>query len=223
MQTKYYAVKTGRKPGVYKSWAECQAQVNGYSGATYQKFDSLAAAKTFIGTQKKKKTSTTKLEEPFAYVDGSFITLEGDNVPIYGFGGFVQYNSKPHYFKGCGDDKNLVKMRNVAGEIIAAMTAVKIAEGARLKQLTIVYDYAGIEEWAMGNWKTNTPGTQYYARFMTQARQRIKLEFVKVKGHTGVQGNEIADALAKSSVGYPIEKKYEGIVKSAELIEPSND
>jgi hypothetical protein len=30
---KYYAVRTGVKPGVYLSWPECQAQISGFKGA----------------------------------------------------------------------------------------------------------------------------------------------------------------------------------------------
>lgn len=34
----YYAVKRGRKPGVYCSWNEAELQVKGYPGAIYKKF-----------------------------------------------------------------------------------------------------------------------------------------------------------------------------------------
>lgn len=30
---KFYAVKCGMIPGIYMTWAECQAQTSGYSGA----------------------------------------------------------------------------------------------------------------------------------------------------------------------------------------------
>lgn len=33
---KFYAVKTGFKPGVYKTWAECLAQIKGFKAATCQ-------------------------------------------------------------------------------------------------------------------------------------------------------------------------------------------
>jgi len=29
-KSKFYVVWEGKKPGVYATWAECQAQVNGY-------------------------------------------------------------------------------------------------------------------------------------------------------------------------------------------------
>jgi viroplasmin and RNaseH domain-containing protein len=33
---KYYAVASGRKPGVYESWDECKAQVYSYPGASHK-------------------------------------------------------------------------------------------------------------------------------------------------------------------------------------------
>ncbi len=42
---KFYVVWVGRKPGVYSTWAECEAQVKGFPGAKYKAFESYAAAK----------------------------------------------------------------------------------------------------------------------------------------------------------------------------------
>jgi viroplasmin and RNaseH domain-containing protein len=33
---KWYVVFRGRKPGVYNDWGSCQAQVDGYKGASYR-------------------------------------------------------------------------------------------------------------------------------------------------------------------------------------------
>lgn len=38
--TKYYAVRTGRKPGIYYSWNDCRAQVGGFKGARCKSADS---------------------------------------------------------------------------------------------------------------------------------------------------------------------------------------
>lgn len=40
----YYVVWCGREPGIYTTWAECEAQVKGAKGARYKKFPSQAEA-----------------------------------------------------------------------------------------------------------------------------------------------------------------------------------
>lgn len=44
----YFAVARGRQAGIYRTWPECQAQVNGYSGAVYKKFPTEEAAQQFV-------------------------------------------------------------------------------------------------------------------------------------------------------------------------------
>jgi len=41
---KFYVVWKGRNPGIYTTWAECAAQVNGFTGAEYMGFETLAEA-----------------------------------------------------------------------------------------------------------------------------------------------------------------------------------
>ena len=43
-KTKYYVVWVGHTPGVYGSWAECQAQVKGYPDARYKAYGSKSEA-----------------------------------------------------------------------------------------------------------------------------------------------------------------------------------
>uniref|UniRef100_A0A182PMM8 Ribonuclease H1 n=1 Tax=Anopheles epiroticus TaxID=199890 RepID=A0A182PMM8_9DIPT len=46
----YYAVAKGRQVGIFSTWPECQAQVNGFTGARFKKFPTEAEAKAFIAT-----------------------------------------------------------------------------------------------------------------------------------------------------------------------------
>lgn len=44
----FYAVAVGKRTGIFTSWAECQDQTKGISGAVYKKFSSESEAKVFI-------------------------------------------------------------------------------------------------------------------------------------------------------------------------------
>jgi ribonuclease HI len=43
---KFYVVWKGRKIGIFSTWAECEAQVKGFTGAEYKAFESRAEAKS---------------------------------------------------------------------------------------------------------------------------------------------------------------------------------
>jgi ribonuclease HI len=45
----YYAVRIGREPGIYRTWDECKAQVDGYAKAQYKGFGSLEEAEEYMG------------------------------------------------------------------------------------------------------------------------------------------------------------------------------
>lgn len=46
---KYYAVLKGRKTGIFTSWADCEEQVKGVSGALYKAFTTRAEADAALG------------------------------------------------------------------------------------------------------------------------------------------------------------------------------
>ena len=45
---KYYVVHKGRKPGIYNSWDECKAQVDGFNGPIFKKFENKDDAEIFL-------------------------------------------------------------------------------------------------------------------------------------------------------------------------------
>lgn len=72
MIKKYYAVHVGRNPGVYETWAECQAQTSGYPGAKFKSFSSRSFAEEAvkngwdtIPAKSKEKQVTEKLSEDY--------------------------------------------------------------------------------------------------------------------------------------------------------------
>lgn len=46
---KYYAVKVGKKTGIFDTWEECKENVTGYPGALYKSFKSISEAYEYMG------------------------------------------------------------------------------------------------------------------------------------------------------------------------------
>jgi ribonuclease HI len=44
----YYVVKKGFKPGIYKTWSECESNVKHYIGAVYKKFNNIFDADNYF-------------------------------------------------------------------------------------------------------------------------------------------------------------------------------
>lgn len=74
MAKKFYAVKVGKKPGIYETWAECQSQISGFSGAVYKGFSTREEATAFIGNAET-KSECLEMTPAIAYVDGSYDSL----------------------------------------------------------------------------------------------------------------------------------------------------
>ena len=77
---KYYAVKNGRKIGIFTDWESCRMQVEGFSGAEYKSFLKEADARAYLKGEQPLPTSET-----VAYVDGSFNEKTGE----YSFGAVI--------------------------------------------------------------------------------------------------------------------------------------
>ena len=67
----YYAVKSGRKVGVFLTWSECEEQVKGFKGAEYKKFNTLNEAENFVGITSSENELVEDSNIVF-FVDGSF-------------------------------------------------------------------------------------------------------------------------------------------------------
>lgn len=204
---KYYAVRKGFKTGIFTTWAECQSYVHGFSNAEFKSFSSESEAREYLNNdvasyhEESPKKDSTAILKNIAYVDGSF----DKHSKTYGFGGFIIYeeNGKKcvRIVQGAGNNPEMFKMRNVAGEISGAMRIVEEAICLGLEEITLYYDYAGIENWVTGVWSCNKYETYEYSRFMHDSSKQIRIHFHKVEGHSGDIGNDIVDTIAKEQSG----------------------
>ncbi len=196
--SKFYAVLKGASgtPNIYESWPECQKEIKGVKGVIYKSFASRELAQNFLDVQTINcKTSETADHTLLTiYVDGSFKEVVGN----YSYGVVAVLDDKVIYEEsGVGNkEPEAVALRNISGELTGAMKAVTYAVKNGYKEINLCYDYQGIECWALGTWNRKARIAQAYHEFMRENSKLIKVNFIKIKGHTGVKYNERADVLA---------------------------
>lgn len=197
---KFYAVRKGLRTGIYENWQECQAVIDGYSNAEYKSFSTREEAEQYMGVnccineEEMPAVSETKV---IAYVDGSY----EDKLKKYSFGCIILTPSG-EIIKESGNGNNLASLaiRNVAGEMLGAMYAVKWAMINGYREIELRYDYAGIEKWVQGEWKAKNELAQKYAAAMNEWKKNIHISFLKIAAHSNNKYNDMADELAKSAL-----------------------
>ena len=186
---KIYAVKKGRKIGIFKTWDECKTSVDGYSGAEYKSFSTEEEANEYLsGIVKNELNINSEKREGYlpnqiiAYVDGSF----DEKIGKYAFGCVILTpNGEIIRESGNGDNPESIALRNVTGEMLGAMFAVKWCDKNGYSAIEICYDYMGIEMWVTGSWKAQNSLTQKYAEFMKENSKKLDISFKKIAAHTG--------------------------------------
>ena len=104
----FYAVARGRAPGIYRTWPECQAQVQGFPRAAFKKFPSLDAANEFI-----RNNTEVAPKRPLAPV----VVLDGDD------------DDDDDDDDGGGDGAHAAKKRAVAAKRIVRVFTDGAAKG----------------------------------------------------------------------------------------------
>lgn len=221
VKMKYYAVKLGRQPGIYQTWAQCQEQIRGVSGAIYKSFTSLSDAEQYIQeplseVSTKENISSSDINEHInqellklkdnevvAFVDGSF----QKNKLAFGVIIFDNKGNKEKLYKAFTEtySKEFIDLRNVAAELEGVKEAIQWSLKYGKKKILIYYDYEGIEKWADGSWLAKNNIAKNYVSFVREHRRNINISFFKVPAHSDVTYNEEVDTLAKNAL---LEKGY---------------
>lgn len=199
---KYYAVKKGYEVGIFESWDSCKKQVDGFKCAEYKSFSTRHEAENWLKDKPFSDASDienhiSNSSELVAYVDGSY----EHSIKKYAFG-CVLITPDGRIFKknGNGNNPASLAIRNVAGEMLGAMFAVKWARVNGFSKIEIRYDYEGIEKWVTGVWQAKNELTSKYALFMRNQMKAINIKFTKVLAHSNNKYNDMADELAKKAL-----------------------
>ena len=212
MAKKFYAVKRGRKTGLYTVWAECAAQVKGFQGAVYKGFMTEDEARAWLGGADARTEQTRAAAEMAApsapdadyiiHTDGSCLRNPG------GAGGWAAVIETAA--TGAVEEKSggAPETTNNRMELTAALMALSaVPEGARValytdsQYLKNAFTKFWLPAWQKRGWKkadgepvlNQDLWVQLDAAFA--ARQ---VQFHWVKGHAGNPRNERCDALARA-------------------------
>ncbi len=196
--------------GVLFDWPACAAKIKGVSGAKTQSFIIQGGDKESAILEAEVWCEVMEVEvlpiPPFnpeelgpdaviAYTDGS---NTGD-ASMSSWGVCITKGSVTLYEEnGVITDSPYLSSRNIIGELKGAIRAVLWARENNTP-VHIAFDYWGIQKWAEKKWKFRKDYARKYWEWMEEHKDYI-LGFHKVKGHTGIWGNERADQLAGEAI-----------------------
>ena len=212
MAKKFYAVKRGRKTGLFTVWAECAAQVKGFQGAVYKGFMTEEEARAWLGgadARTEQPHAAAEMAEPSApdadyiiHTDGSCLRNPGG---AGGWAAVIETAATGAVEEKSGGDPETTNNRMELTAALMALTAVP--EGARValytdsQYLKNAFTKFWLPAWKKRGWKkadgepvlNQDLWVQLDAAFA--ARQ---VQFHWVKGHAGNPRNERCDALARA-------------------------
>jgi len=221
MAEKFYVVKQGRVPGIYTTWAECLRQVDKFAGAVYKSYKTRAEAEEAFGsktlTTRATKTTTKKRTSDISKSDVPSLLTDGIRLHIYCDGacsgnpgkagsGLAIYEDekKPVLMYGAAD---VIGTNNTA-ELKALLKALELAVDSQHERVAILsdskYSIECVVNWAYG-WKkkgwTKQGGEIKNLDLIKTAHAlydgiKDKVVISHVRGHAGVEGNELADRMA---------------------------
>jgi ribonuclease HI len=217
---KFYAVATGRKPGIYNTWTGnngAQAQVSGYPGARYKGFPTKEEARQWLDDGAKQTNSThtkksTKTSHPTPDTDIKQ-ELETGKVIIYTDGGCIDNPGPGGYGVVLlyGDKRKELSegYRHTTNNRMELTACVKGLEALKATSAVIIFSDSkyvvnGInlgwaKKWRRKAWMRNAKepaeNPDLWAKLLDLCDTH-EVRFNWVKGHAGNKENERCDQLA---------------------------
>lgn len=193
----HYAVRKGKIPGIYETWAEAKEQISGFKGAVYKKFTQYEDALKYYNDCQDLKTSEGRFQ---IYTDGSYKKKRAG-------WGVVMVSEDGLNYSTYGGPVPLEKHTNNTGELFAILQAVIQFILSNKESVEIIsdsqYSIRSVTEWIhgwkMNGWK-NSKGKDVKNQDLIKAIDKVivgrDIKFTHVKAHNGDVYNEIADGVA---------------------------
>lgn len=216
---KFYVVKKGRKPGIYSTWEECQAQVSGFAGAAFKAFATRKDAQAYLRGEEPAEFAQSALFEIEAFQPQKAAEPEPEEglekVRLFSDGGAI---GNP----GPGGYGVVLEWEGRRREVSAGY---RLTTNNRMELLGVINGLEQIKEraavrvftdssyivnamrtgaarrWRQANWKRKdglVPNADLWERLLALAEGH-HLTFEWVPGHSGIPQNERCDRLAQAA------------------------
>ena len=236
---KYYAVRAGRRPGIYLTWygsGGAEEQIRSFPGARFKGFETLDEAQTYLDGSASSKRSgsrgghTAKQQEAQSinegnagpYPEATLIYTDGGCINNPGPGGYGVVMLQ-------GDTRNELSggyrlTTNNRMELMACIVGLKALGPGYSGSVRIITDSRYVvngimkgwaKRWQKNNWmrdKTHSAENIDLWSMLLDLTGRYNVRFEWVKGHAGNKGNERCDELATLSAvkhDLPPDEAYE--------------
>ena len=213
---KFYAVKKGRKTGIFTTWAECQKQVSGFPKAEFKSFISKQEADSWLKEIKSSNENRRKSYSVIVYTDGgsrNHGNKKGEHVKkndkaawayLIKYQGSIisdtdgEYGSTNNRMEIMALKKALLdlKQRELQNEKILVVLDSKYVLDAITKRW--------LQLWEKNGWKTSA-GTGVKNKELWMEISRLLPEFSNLdyqwtKGHANDEGNNLVDELLNKTM-----------------------
>jgi ribonuclease HI len=215
---KFYAVWAGHKPGIYTTWAEAEKQVKGYPKAGFKSFPTLVLAKDALANGKATPKELTQKHKPIGDANTTVETSAAD-VDIFCDGacdpnpgksgtGIAIYKKQQldqlwYGLYNPSGTNNTAELLGLYHSLMFAKTMVADGQSVTV-HCDSKYSIDCITTWACG-WKAKgwkKKGGEIKNLDIIKPAHALyldiadKIQVLHVKGHAGVEGNELADRMS---------------------------
>lgn len=213
---KFYAVKKGRKTGIFTTWAECQKQVSGFPKAEFKSFISKQEADNWLKEIKSSNENRRKSYSVIVYTDGgsrNHGNKKGEHVKkndkaawayLIKYQGSIisdtdgEYGSTNNRMEIMALKKALLdlKQRELQNEKILVVLDSKYVLDAITKRW--------LQSWEKNGWKTSA-GTgvknkELWIEISGLLPEFPNLDYQWTKGHANDEGNNLVDELLNKTM-----------------------